>query len=300
MTTKINHTDQIQLRREFTQKLNLRRQVYRELTSYHVFPLQEMAMEDHFEKMKECVSSEDSNNSDGCVSVTKSLTDASPYSIVPPGNAIKKSTNETAAALKSLRNQYIQEFTRETRGSSSVVACALFTDLSAKEVSSTRDVENGPKDFECQEQSATLDSNTNYEQYVSEIDDISLLEEAQQYNNITMTEKKEMHALKMLPLIKNELHQSGTTKKTTSLSTLWSMEPRLFALESSGSGKRRYISSHLGRFMDHYWRECDVYNRHYYELIRESTPCRLYFGELKYFSIPMSSRGLLVFNILRL
>ncbi|KAL7526860.1 hypothetical protein ACHAXR_001683, partial [Thalassiosira sp. AJA248-18] len=29
--------------------------------------------------------------------------------------------------------------------------------------------------------------------------------------------------------------------------------------------------------MDHYWRECDVYNRHYYELIREDSPCRLYF-----------------------
>ena len=62
-------------------------------------------------------------------------------------------------------------------------------------------------------------------------------------------------------------------------STLWSMEPRIFAMETAMHGKRRYISAHLGRFMDQYWRECDVYNRDYYELIRENSPCRLYFGK---------------------
>ena len=65
-----------------------------------------------------------------------------------------------------------------------------------------------------------------------------------------------------------------------SSSSLWSMEPRLFAMETSVGGRRRYISGHLGRFMDRYWRECDVDSRHYYELIREGVPCRLYFGEI--------------------
>lgn len=62
------------------------------------------------------------------------------------------------------------------------------------------------------------------------------------------------------------------------LPPLWSMEPRIFALETSSSGKRKYIVGNLGRFMNHYWRKSDRLNRHYYELIRENTPCRLYFG----------------------
>jgi len=61
--------------------------------------------------------------------------------------------------------------------------------------------------------------------------------------------------------------------------TLWSKEPRLFALEYNNEGKRKYLVSHLGRFMHYYWRECDPKDRHYYELIRENSPCRLYFGK---------------------
>eukprot|EP00979_Chaetoceros_neogracilis_P015228 scaffold5530_cov283-Chaetoceros_neogracile.AAC.20 len=60
-------------------------------------------------------------------------------------------------------------------------------------------------------------------------------------------------------------------------SILWSKKPRLFALEYNNEGKRKYISAHLGRFINFYWRECNAQDRHYYELIREKTPCRLYF-----------------------
>ena len=59
----------------------------------------------------------------------------------------------------------------------------------------------------------------------------------------------------------------------------FSLEPRLFAVEYNSEGKRRYVVSHLGRFMHHYWIETEASGRHYYELIREGTPCRLYFGE---------------------
>ncbi len=62
-------------------------------------------------------------------------------------------------------------------------------------------------------------------------------------------------------------------------SLYFSLEERLFATENNCSGKRRYVAAHLGRFMYHYWREIDASCRHYYELIREETPCRLYFGE---------------------
>ena len=57
---------------------------------------------------------------------------------------------------------------------------------------------------------------------------------------------------------------------------LWSMEPRIFAFEKSGAGKRKYVVGHMGRFLDKYWRKTDPHHRYYYELIREKTPCRLY------------------------
>ena len=65
-------------------------------------------------------------------------------------------------------------------------------------------------------------------------------------------------------------------------SILFSLEPRLFAFEYNDKGKRRYVVSHLGRFMQEYWMEMKPSERNYYELIREETPCRLYFGTLCY------------------
>jgi hypothetical protein len=59
---------------------------------------------------------------------------------------------------------------------------------------------------------------------------------------------------------------------------LWSMEPRVFATEKA-NGKRKYLVGHFGRIMDMYWRKS--YPKHFYEVIREQTPCRLYF-DLEY------------------
>lgn len=58
---------------------------------------------------------------------------------------------------------------------------------------------------------------------------------------------------------------------------LWSMEPRIFAEETSATGKRKYVVGHLGRFLQQYWRERDPRSRHCYEFIREGNPCRMYF-----------------------
>ena len=63
-------------------------------------------------------------------------------------------------------------------------------------------------------------------------------------------------------------------------SLLFSLERRLFAFEYNNQGKRRYVVSHLGRFMQEYWMGMKAPHRHFYELIRESTHCRLYFGAL--------------------
>lgn len=59
---------------------------------------------------------------------------------------------------------------------------------------------------------------------------------------------------------------------------LWSLEPRIFATEKA-QGKRKYLVGHFGRVADWYWRKC--VNKHLYEVIREKTPCRMYF-DLEY------------------
>jgi len=78
-------------------------------------------------------------------------------------------------------------------------------------------------------------------------------------------------------LLKAMEAKSPTTTEVSDHSILWSRKPRLFALEYNDEGKRKYISAHLGRFINFYWRECNAKDRHYYELIREKIPCRLYF-----------------------
>jgi hypothetical protein len=77
--------------------------------------------------------------------------------------------------------------------------------------------------------------------------------------------------------IKERELPAGQPKADPFHPALWSMEPRVFAVEKSTTGKRKYIVGHLGRFLDYYWRKVDPKQRHYYELIREKTPCRLYF-----------------------
>jgi Herpesviridae UL52/UL70 DNA primase len=57
---------------------------------------------------------------------------------------------------------------------------------------------------------------------------------------------------------------------------LWCMEPRVFSVEKSKTGKRRYITGHYGRFADLYWRKQGPTSRNFYEVILENTPCRLY------------------------
>jgi len=61
------------------------------------------------------------------------------------------------------------------------------------------------------------------------------------------------------------------------LPALWSCEPRIFSKETSNTGRRKYIVGSYGRIVDHYWRKVTSHDRHFYELIPESTPCRLYF-----------------------
>ena len=52
---------------------------------------------------------------------------------------------------------------------------------------------------------------------------------------------------------KDDNDNGDNSSPSSLLPILWSLEPRLFAMESALHGKRRYVSTHLGRFMDHYY-----------------------------------------------
>jgi len=70
---------------------------------------------------------------------------------------------------------------------------------------------------------------------------------------------------------------NGIAAEEQEVPALWCRAPRIFASEVSRTGKRRYWTGAMGRFADKYWRKSDPNHRHYYELIPERTPCRLYF-----------------------
>ncbi|KAG6611597.1 DNA primase, UL52/UL70 type, Herpesviridae [Phytophthora cinnamomi] len=52
--------------------------------------------------------------------------------------------------------------------------------------------------------------------------------------------------------------------------------PRVFSFESVGDGKRRFLVANFAEFWKNY-KKTRVDQRHVYEIIREGTPCRLYF-----------------------
>ena len=271
--TKSFSASQADKRREFSKRQNLRRQVFREMTTYQIFPLQAMAIHD-FNKILR-----DSYN--GGVHTTGNNTDSDDGS----DSCVREMTRQrqsaervgcddaSSASLPDGEHNLRQKFKREFLIEKSInISAATVTEekrednLDAPMVgkqTNTGHVDEDPKPVI----STSVASNDN----------------DSQQSNMTPTEKNNhLHVTKADSVIssKSDHHHSHTNQSMPQfLSTLWSMEPRLFAMETSVKGKRRYISSHLGRFMDHYWRECDGYSRHYYELIKESTPCRLYFGE---------------------
>jgi hypothetical protein len=76
-------------------------------------------------------------------------------------------------------------------------------------------------------------------------------------------------------MIKDEFDGISTTEQQQQ-SPLWSLEPRIFATEKK-NGKRKYLVGEFGRIADWYWRKTEPSSRHLYEVIREDSPCRLYF-----------------------
>jgi len=240
--------NQIEARRNFTKKENLRRSVFKEITIFGMFPLQAMAMDDYDIQMKDYygnIGNASSLEGGACCTDDDSDSDNDvPKRLVHANKQSKKIDDE----CDILRQQFMQEFMKEKHASITVLnvedhsTAAASSDVNESAADTTTHV-NKP--------TSILDNKENSEELNTQQKD---------------TDEK-------------QLKKDTSSVDNQSLSPLWSLEPRLFAMETAMKGKRRYISTHLGRFMDHYWRECDVYNRHYYELIKENSPCRLYFGK---------------------
>ena len=273
--------EEIQRRRDFMKKLNLRRQVYREMTSYQVFPLQEMAMRDLDEKLKDYLSCASGNDQDSdidsgsaerCVLVSKTLRFQS-------GSVSKAAEITDEMAL--MRQQYVREFLREKSIPSGVAAPIKEASSSCESYPVAQGMLHRHFEQNIEKDCAEHDSQSIHNKSSdSRSFDNGYSNESKSDNTTTRINESNKEKLPKCNMPSNGIQNllPDATERESPLSLIWSMEPRIFALETLGKGKRRYISSHLGRFMDHYWRECDLYNRHYYELIREGTPCRLYFG----------------------
>lgn len=66
--------------------------------------------------------------------------------------------------------------------------------------------------------------------------------------------------------------------------------PRVFSFESANGGKRRFLVTFMDAFWDSY-RKSLPGQRHVYEIIRESVPCRLYFDLGTNNPLMLRSRG---------
>ncbi|KAL9179272.1 hypothetical protein ACHAXT_008562 [Thalassiosira profunda] len=221
----------------FTKQLNLRRQVYKDLTAFQMYPLQAMAVESHDEQLQSYVNA--GGNDGGCGS-----DDGSEDSDTAP----RREQSTLSAEEGKMRGQFRREFLRER---SIPVPPAGDVNRVPAVVGETVKNEGQEKDGSASDADDQGGSTVKRGDSPEVCDDAAANSAAQQ-----LPAKASGH--EFLPI-------------------LWSMEPRIFASETAIKGKRRYISAHLGRFMDHYWMECTVHNRHYYELIKEGSPCRLYF-----------------------
>lgn len=285
--SKHNDENEIQRRRAFTAKQNLRRQVFCDITSYQQFPLQEMAMKDLNANLKDYYGAADKKGCELQPETVSKTADAALKNIDTESVLNQRSSSD---GNENVKKAFLDEFLREKSipllsvSESAVVETRKGqpenADLDAKGRASPN-AKKGQHDGLGQVDSANLDE----KEY----------EPANKNDNITgnstgttktQNELDERHQQQEEPssskTIDSKLDLHCSKYNDLFLPALWSMEPRIFAMETAMKGKRRYVSCHLGRFMDHYWRECNPHNRHYYELIHEDWPCRLYFGEFHF------------------
>ena len=266
---------QAEKRRDFSKRQNLRRQVFREMTTFQIFPLQAMAVDDFDKRLCDYVNAgvdykedADSGGSECSRRDTRQM-----------HSGAKSVDDDDGGSSTDCDYQLRQQFKREFLIEKSI---KTYTLVAAEEKREDHvDVATDGKQASIGEADDPTQCESSVEVNSSSLAANSNDNDLQQRNSSLSIQINRPNKTKLdFVLSSNSDHSSDETSQIRpQFSTLWSMEPRLFAMETSVKGKRRYISAHLGRFMDHYWRECDVYSRHYYELIKENVPCRLYFGE---------------------
>lgn len=261
---------QAEKRREFSKRQNLRRQVFREVTTFQIFPLQAMAIADfdkrrcdyfHVDVDNQSKEHDSGDDSESSQKVTRQR-----------GSGAEKlnDDDDCSHVLSPDCDHHLrQQFKREFLGEKAIPISEASTSTENIHIRVAKN------------EDSTVGKQANISRVYDRVQCETTVEEISTCNEIQIHLSNNDVAKAESVNLTNSVHQNdqGSQIKPQFLPTLWSMEPRIFAMETSVKGKRRYISAHLGRFMDHYWRECDVHCRHYYELIRESTPCRLYFGE---------------------
>ena len=269
-------------RREITTQIKIRRAAFRDVTELRTWPLQELALEDLDRLMEVHVGGEggggqatmklDQANSDAdvlCSGFASDSSGISTSSIDEPKRACRRSGGgstgvgrnaggrpsldpgeDLSPGKATLRARYAEEFRFER---------------------SLRRVGEG-------ETSAAQDGKQQKEEEVGTVVDVGV------YKANTDAWQPRRSGPDLTPDSISSTSTSDEAAEESSsapqpedfLPPLWCMEPRIFAVEKSAAGKRRYLVGHLGRFLDLYWRKSDSNMRHFYELIREGTPCRLY------------------------
>ena len=236
----------LQKRKQHTDLQKVRLEAYHDVTSFKMFPLQDLAMSylnemiaDHLGRLgssrKEPSSSSKQTRSQSQMELLNNQ--QSKLETKPTcWNENKRRKIDELSELNRMKLKYIAEFLREKNYPSSI----------------EKNVKNNP------------------------------------YGNVISEEKNSAEICER-QTNNEDICQTVAAKKYEFLPVLWSMEPRVFAVETSSTGKRKYAVGNLGRFFHHYWRKLNPCSRHYYELIREGTPCRLYFGAYSSFPMPLYS-----------
>lgn len=312
-------TDMITKKRSFTKKLAIQRHVYHEMTSLRKFPLQEMAIRDAEENLKDyfaaaasgddvAANSDDSDDSEDRDRRQKNVTAAAAAASITKISPKQGKAKATCPEEHTWREQFTKEFLEEkslplvvmTNNTDQLVRSSRATTVNDAVPTLTQEIADflpfldAAIERHCDENetnSVSTDSSSveNSTETCSQTNDKeNILDNNTKQSCVTFKEVDDCKqtnkdiAISSIFIFEDEEDDkekevSDDVHNTSKLPVLWSFEPRMFAMETALHGKRRYISAHLGRFIDHYWRECDANNRHYYELIREDTPCRLYF-----------------------
>ena len=271
--------EQLVRRREYTSKQKIRLDVFKQMTFMSSHSIQQPAFDDYDALMEQYIPGKlpvAATTGDGEAAECEHDSDSDdeqPQERMRMPAHVKKSAESSTD--RDLRQQFEREFMYELSLPSYTVECGS----GASQLNGHPDIVNANDD--CERQQTTQDKeNLDNRQEPANKSDANASESCASPSDIARPrDDPETATLCDDRCEGSHLQESGSLLSIEQrfLSPLWSMEPRVFAKESSLTGKRKFICANMGLFMNHYWRNCDVHTRHYYELIKETSPCRMYF-----------------------